>query len=123
MLLTKTNLIIFMVVFVLMTLDFVSGIVAAFAEGTWKSKIMRQGLLHKCSLLLCVVLGAVLKIAQNYLALGIEVPIYEAICAYIALMEAGSVIENVCKANPSLMPEKLRSVFGLPEQEDKRDER
>lgn len=116
--LTKANMIIFVVVFVLMVLDFISGVVAAFANSEWKSKVMRQGLLHKCSLLLCIVLGAVLNFGQGYLDLGIKVPAYEAICVYIALMEAGSVVENVCKANPGLMPNKLRGIFGLNDKED-----
>lgn len=51
---TKTDGIIFGIVFCLMVLDFLSGTIVAIMQHTWKSKIMREGLLHKCSLLLCV---------------------------------------------------------------------
>ena len=107
---TKTDGIIFGVVFCLMVLDFLSGTIGALAAGNWNSKTMRQGLLHKCSLLLCVVLGVVLK---QYLDLGISIPAYQSICVYIALMETGSIIENICRANPDIVPEKLKSVLGL----------
>lgn len=114
---TEGEIIIALVVGCLMALDFISGMIAALANGEWKSKIMRVGLLHKCSLVLCIVLGVVLNVAQRYMDLGITVPVYQSICVYIALMEAGSCIENVCKANPNLVPGKLKSVLGLGKQE------
>lgn len=110
---TKTDGIIFGVVFALMVLDFVSGTIGALARGDWDSKTMRQGLLHKCSLLLCVALGVVLNFGQRYLNLGISIPVYQSICVYIALMETGSTIENICKANPDLMPDKIKAVLGI----------
>lgn len=115
---TKTDGIIFGVVFCLMVLDFLSGTIAAIGQHDWKSRIMREGLLHKCSLLLCVALGVVLNVGQGYIDMGIQIPVYQCISCYIALMEAGSVIENVCKANPQLAPEKLKAVLGLTKKED-----
>ncbi len=114
---TKTDGIIFGIVFCLMVLDFLSGTIVAIMQHTWKSNIMREGLLHKCSLLLCVALGVVLNVGQHYLELGISIPVYQCISAYITLMEAGSVIENVCKVNPQLAPKKLRAVLGLANDE------
>ena len=118
---TKTDGFVFAVVFCAMVLDFISGTVVAVIRHEWKSKIMREGLLHKCSLLLCVILGVVLDMGQHYLELGISIPAYQCISAYITLMEAGSVIENVCKANPQLAPKKLRAVLGLSTNDDKED--
>lgn len=110
---TDGEIIIAMVVCVLMVLDFLSGTVAALIAHDWCTRVMREGLLHKCSLILCLVLGVVLNFAQRYMDLGITIPVYQSISVYIALMEAGSVIENVCKANPNLVPEKLRAVLGV----------
>ena len=115
---TKTDGIIFGIVFCLMVLDFLSGTIAAIGQHDWKSKIMRQGLLHKCSLLLCMALGVVLNVGQGYLDMGIDIPVYQCISGYIALMEAGSMVENVCKANPKLAPEKLKAILGLTGKED-----
>lgn len=110
---TDGEIIIAMVVCVLMVLDFLSGTVAALIAHDWCTRVMREGLLHKCSLILCLVLGVVLNVAQRYMDLGITIPVYQSISVYIALMEAGSVSENVCKANPNLVPEKLRAVLGV----------
>ena len=119
---TKTDGFIFAVVFCAMVLDFISGTVVAVIQHKWKSRIMREGLLHKCSLLLCVVLGVILDAGQHYLELGIAIPAYQCISAYITLMEAGSVIENVCKVNPGLAPKKLRAVLGLSTTEDDKED-
>lgn len=119
---TKTDGIIFGIVFCLMALDFLSGTIVAIIRHEWTSKIMREGLLHKCSLLLCVALGVVLNVGQYYLELGISIPVYQCISAYITLMEAGSVVENVCKANPQLAPEKLRAVLGLNTNDDNKED-
>ena len=119
---TKADGLVFAVVFCSMVLDFISGTVVAVIRHEWKSKIMREGLLHKCSLLLCVVLGVVLDMGQHYLELGISIPAYQCISAYITLMEAGSVIENVCKVNPGLAPKKLRAVLGLSASEDDKED-
>ena len=120
---TKADGLVFAVVFCSMVLDFISGTVVAVIRHEWKSKIMREGLLHKCSLLLCVVLGVVLDMGQHYLELGISIPAYQCISAYITLMEAGSVIENVCKVNPGLAPKKLRAVLGLSASEDDKEDK
>lgn len=115
---TDTEIIIACVVCCLMVLDFLSGTISAVIKHDWSTKVMREGLLHKCSLVLCMVLGVVLNVAQRYMDLGITVPVYQSISVYIALMEAGSVLENVCKANPKLVPEKLRMVMGVAKQLD-----
>lgn len=119
---TQTDGKIFCIVFCLMALDFLSGTIVAIIRHEWTSKVMREGLLHKCSLLLCVALGVVLNVGQHYLELGISIPVYQCISAYITLMEAGSVVENVCKANPQLAPKKLRAVLGLSAKEDDNNE-
>lgn len=119
---TQTDGKIFCIVFCLMALDFLSGTIVAIIRHEWTSKVMREGLLHKCSLLLCVALGVVLNVGQHYLELGISIPVYQCISAYITLMEAGSVVENVCKANPQLAPKKLRAVLGLSASKDDKED-
>lgn len=95
--------------FVLM--DMITGIIKAFAGKQYTSTIMREGLFHKCGSILCVVFGVLVDYAQSIIDLGVTIPVASAICAYIILMEAGSIIENVATINPDIMPEKLRSFF------------
>lgn len=102
----------FAITFVFIVFDFVSGLVKAFAKGKFTSTKMREGLFHKVSLILCIALGYLLDLSQGFLDLGVTVPVAAAICAYIAMMEVSSIIENLCEINPDLMPDKLIEIFG-----------
>ena len=93
-------------------LDFITGLIQSLATATFSSSIMRQGLFHKLGLLLCIVLGVLVDYAQTWLDLGVSVPVAGAVCAYIVIMEIGSSLENICKINPDLMPDKLVALFG-----------
>ena len=92
-------------------LDLLTGIFKAFMRKEYTSSIMREGLYHKAGSVLCVLFGVLVDYTQKIIDLGITVPIASTICAYIILMEVGSIIENVCLINPEIMPEKLKSYF------------
>ncbi|MCD8127695.1 MAG: phage holin family protein [Clostridiales bacterium] len=88
------------------------------ATKTFSSSIMREGLYHKIGLLLVILLGVLVDYAQGWLELGMSVPVAGAVCAYIVIMEIGSSLENICKINPDLMPDKLTALFGVKGSED-----
>lgn len=92
-------------------LDMVTGIIKAFKTKSYTSTIMRQGLFHKSGSVVCVVFAVLVEYAQTFLDLGVTVPIAIPVCAYICMMEIGSIIENVCEINPEIMPEKLKNYF------------
>ncbi len=94
-----------------MALDFVTGLVYAFSSKSFSSTKMREGLFHKTGLLLVMILGVLVETSEDFLDLGVTIPVAAAVCAYICLMEIGSIIENVCKIVPDLAPEKLTSYF------------
>ena len=97
-------------------LDLITGTIKAFAEHNFSSSVMREGLFHKVGSMLCVALGLYADYAQQYIDLGVTIPISGAICAYIALMEIGSIVENLARINPEIVPEKIRKYFqGLEE--------
>lgn len=104
--------------FAFIVLDFITGMIKAVATQTFTSTKMRQGLFHKVALLLCMILGFLVDHAQGYLDLGITVPVSAAICVYICLMETTSIIENICKINPEILPDKLASLLGGLKKED-----
>lgn len=95
--------------FILM--DLVTGLFKAFMKQEYTSTIMREGLYHKAGSVLCIAFGVLVDYAQTLVDLGIAVPMAGTICAYIIIMEIGSIIENVCAINPEIMPDKLRSYF------------
>lgn len=103
---------IYAIVFAFIVLDFVTGLFKAFATHTYMSSKMREGLWHKSSLVLVVIVAVLVDVAQSYMDLGVTLPVAGAACAYISIMELGSILENVCKINPELLPEKLSALFG-----------
>ena len=103
---------IYAIAFAFIVLDFLTGLIKAFATNSFTSTKMREGLFHKVALLLCMILGFLVDHAQGYIDLGITVPVAAAVCVYICLMEITSIIENVCKINPQIVPDKLVALFG-----------
>ena len=103
---------IYFITFAFIVLDFATGLTKAFATKTFTSTKMREGLFHKVALILCMILGGLVDYAQGHMDLGVAVPVAAAICVYICIMEITSIIENVCKINPQLVPEKLAALFG-----------
>ncbi len=103
---------IYAIVFAFILLDFVTGLIKAFATSSFSSTKMREGLFHKSGLILVILLGVLVDYAQGYLELGLTLPVAGSVCTYISLMETGSILENVCEINPQLLPTQLRQLFG-----------
>jgi toxin secretion/phage lysis holin len=111
---------------VLMLMDIVSGITAAAKNKELCSSIMRDGLYNKFGELMFLLLGI---IAQEILLMppfnniGIPPEIAFTVAFYIAGMEFISIIENICKINPSLPFAKILLMFNLnlPEPVDKKE--
>lgn len=101
----------YLIVHAMIALDFVTGLIKSFKEKNYTSSIMREGLYHKCGSIICVWFGVLVDKANGLMDLGINVPISVAICTYITLMEVGSVIENIGKINPHIMPSKIAQYF------------
>lgn len=93
--------------------DLGSGGISACANHEWKSSEMRKGLYHKFGSIMLVVLAYLIDYAQKYVDLGFQVPIAAGVCVYIILMELGSIVENIGKINPDLLPDKVRAILGL----------
>ena len=103
---------IYAIAFAFIVLDFLTGLIKAFATNSFTSTKMREGLFHKVGLVLCMILGFLVDHAQSYIDLGISVPVAAAVCVYICLMEITSIIENICRINPDILPDKLADLFG-----------
>lgn len=97
---------------VLMLMDIVTGFIGAVINGTVSSSKMRKGLGHK-ALLLCVILLSIIIEAgtQHVVGLGMGGVTVTVVCAYIAVMEIASCMENVCSAYPELRDTPLMRIF------------
>ena len=83
-------------------LDILSGLIAAFTQHNYASSIMRAGLYHKLSELFAFIFAVVCDILLPYIGIMLPLVISKGTAIYIIVMECGSIIENIGKANPDL---------------------
>lgn len=105
-------------VLLLIALDVLVGFTGAAITKTISSSKMRAGLLHKLMELAAIALG---DIVDGALLGGFDIidgsPILIAVCAYLAVMEASSVIELIAKYNPDLSDGGIFQLFTHKEDE------
>lgn len=103
-------------VFILIVIDVVSGLAAAFMKKTIDSSVMRRGLLHKASYILVILLAGTLEWAVSMggpsLGIGLDLPIVVPTCIYLGLTEISSIGENLAQIDPSLRAAPVFSVLG-----------
>lgn len=91
--------------------DVATGVLQALINGTFSSKKMRQGGLHKLALLVTLAFGVALDYSQTLVNLGFDFPCLKTIAGYITFMEILSCIENLNLAFPNLLPKSLVKVL------------
>lgn len=77
-------------------LDILTGYIQAVINKNVDSKVMREGLLHKCLLIVAILIGYVVEYAFNLSTVSSVITIY------ICLMELMSIAENLKKAGVEL---------------------
>lgn len=82
--------------------DILTGVLKALYKDGLNSTYLRQGLFHKLSEILAVVLSAFLEYGADYVDLGVDLPFVNVVTVYICTMELVSIIENLCEVNPTL---------------------
>lgn len=93
---------VYIIVGIFILFDFATGLLNAIYQGNVDSTILRKGLFHKLSELLAVAGSGLFEYCAEYINLGFEIPVLEAVAGYICLMEFISVCENLSKMNPGL---------------------
>ena len=94
-----------------MVMDFASGLVKAAKNKAISSTVMREGLFHKASLVLVILLAIMCEVTMTHFDIGMDLPLVVPVCAYIVLMEVASILENVCEINPQLSDSKVLGLF------------
>ena len=77
-------------------LDILTGYIQAVINKNVDSKVMREGLLHKCLLIVAIVVGYIVEYAFGLSAVASVITIY------ICIMEVMSIAENLRKAGLEL---------------------
>ena len=109
-------MLVFAIVCAFVLLDVVSGLAAAIKNKELSSSVMHEGLYNKLGeILLLVVAMFVASILGVYpfTELGIPPEVMYLVALYITLMELISILENICKLNPSLPIAKILAIFDI----------
>lgn len=97
-------------------LDLITGIIGAIRDGEQiKSSKLRDGLFKKVGFVFCYTLGILINYAENFLSLPFGVDLVPVICTYAIVTEVVSIIENISKINPDMLPDKLKELIGYNE--------
>lgn len=97
---------------VMMVFDIITGFLGAWKNKDIQSTKMREGLFHKGSLILIIVLAWLCELFIMHVPdLGVSVPLVIPACVLIFSMELVSITENVAEINPELKDSKLLQLF------------
>lgn len=106
------------IVFLLVLIDYVTGVVNAIMRGELSSERMRQGLGHKFAYLAVICVALIVEYGSDYINLGIELPVFLPVCAGICLIEITSIMENCVKINPELSGSNILDIFNIDRKEN-----
>lgn len=106
------------ITFILIIIDFVSGVAAAAAKGDISSKAMRSGLWHKFAYVLIMVTAAVVDEMCTHVDIGISAPVFIPVCTGICFIEVTSTLENCMELNPKIRSSKILGSFRVFNEDD-----
>lgn len=99
---------------VMMVFDIITGFMAAWKNKNIQSTMMREGLFHKGTLIVLIILAWLCELFVMHVPdLGITVPLVIPSCVIIFAMELVSIIENAAEINPELKGSKLLKLFSV----------
>lgn len=97
-------------------LDLITGIIGAIRDGEQiKSSELRYGLFKKVGFIFCYTLAIAINYAEAFLTLPFGVDLVPVICTYAIVTEVVSIIENISKISPDILPDKLKELIGYNE--------
>lgn len=111
------ELIVIGIVFLLVLIDYMTGVVNAIMHGELSSKKMREGLGHKFTYLAVICVALIVEYGSDYINLGVELPVFIPVCAGICLTEITSIMENCVKINPELAKSNILNIFKVDKKE------
>lgn len=117
------ELIVIGIVFLLVLIDYTTGVINAIMHGELSSEKMRQGLGHKFTYMAIICVALIVEYGSDYINLGIALPVFIPVCVSICLIEITSIMENCVKINPELSDSNILKIFDIERKEtnDKED--
>lgn len=94
-------------------LDLISGIITAIKNKDIQSSKLRDGLFKKVGFILCYFVAWLVDTQGTKIGFHFGVLILPIIILYVCGTELVSIIENICKINSDILPEKLMEIFHI----------
>ena len=109
---------VYVLICVLICLDVVTGVIGAIVCKELSSSKIREGIAHKFTYVVLIVLAESLARITDYVNIGFDcTAIVVGVCVLIILSEVPSILENCCKINPQLAGSKLSKLFPSDKEE------
>lgn len=102
-------------------LDLVTGFVTALKLKDLQSSKLRDGLFKKAGFLMCYIVAWILDDYGELIGFQIAIPILPAVVLYAVTTELVSILENICRLNPDILPQKLMDIFHISGKEGRDD--
>lgn len=112
------ELIVIGIVFLLVLIDYITGVTNAIMHGELSSGKMRKGLGHKFAYLAIICVALIVEYGSDYINLGIGLPVFIPACIGICLIEITSIMENCVKINPDLRGSNILNIFNIERKEN-----
>lgn len=94
-------------------LDLVSGIITAVKDKDIQSSKLRDGLFKKIGFILCYFVAWLVDTQGQTIGFQLGVSILPIIILYVCTTELVSILENISKINPDILPDKLMELFHI----------
>ena len=94
-------------------IDLITGILAALRNKDLDSSRLRDGLFKKVGFILCYFVAWLVDNEGSMIGFQIDITILPIIIIYVCTTELVSILENISKINPDILPEKLMEMFHL----------
>lgn len=94
-------------------LDLITGIITAVKNKDIQSSKLRDGLFKKIGFILCYFVAWLIDTEGSMIGFSLGTPILPIIILYVCTTELVSILENICKINPDILPEKLMELFHI----------
>lgn len=98
-------------------LDIVVGLVGALKNRALVSSKLRDGMFKKLGFICAYALAFIIDNYGALVGLELGVKLLPIMCGYTVITEITSIIENISKINPSILPDKLKKLFDFSNKE------
>ena len=94
-------------------IDILSGLCCAIKFKDIHSSKLRDGLFKKVGFIFCYFVAWMVDQNGDLIGFNLGVQILPVIILYACTTELVSILENICKMNPDILPEKLMNMFHI----------